>query len=224
MPTLAHTHPKVEVLESRVAPASITFTDVDGVIATITSSKGSAAQLQQVAIFAPEGLGQELQELRLSDLPKAFKGAKISITKGTFDDAQLVHVGFVDATGIDLGKLTVDGDLGRILAGDANSATVATKALAVGSMGTFGLNTQAPGGNLISKFVGKLGKLTVLGDVKDASITALGIDPDPDPVVNTGVDARGDIGDIVIGGSLIGGGDVASGSIYAKGSIGNVTV
>lgn len=223
MPSLAHTS-RVEVLESRIAPASITFIDIDGISVTISSSKGSTADLQQVAILAAEGAGQELHELKLSDLANVFKGANISIVKGALDDNQFVDVGFINALGLDLGKVTVDGDLGRILAGDANSVTPAAKKLTVGSIGVQGLNTQDAGGTLVSKFVGRLGLLTVKGDFKEASLTVLGIDPDPDEGVSTAIDARGDIGDIVIGGNLLGGGDPKSGSIYAKGSIGNITV
>lgn len=224
MPTLAHTLSRVEVLETRIAPASITFTDVDGLLVTITSSKGSAAQLTQVAILAAEGAGQELQELRLTDLPNVFKGANLSIVKGALDDTQLVNVGFINAQGIDLGKLTIDGDLGRIVAGNNNSSTPAAKKMIVGSLGVQGLDTQAPGGDLVSKFLGRLGSLTVSGDFKDASLAVLGVDPDPDEIVNTKTDGRGSIGNIVIEGDLIGGANAKSGSIYAKGNIGNVTV
>jgi hypothetical protein len=214
----------VEVLESRIAPASITFTDVDGITVTISSSKGSTADLQQAAILVAEGSGQELRELRLSDLAGVFKGANISIVKGTLDDTQFVNVGFINATGLDLGKITIDGDLGRIFAGDANSVTAAAKKLTVGSIGVQGLNTQDAGGTLISKCLGRLGSLTVKGDFKEASLTVLGVDPDADENDSTAIDAHGDIGGIVIGGNLIGGVAAKTGSIYAKGSIGNITI
>src|SRR4029434_4478134 len=144
--TTPRTPSQVEPLEVRIAPASITFTDVDGISVTISSSKGSAADLQQVAILAAEGSGQELQELRLSDLPDIFQGANISIVKGTLDDTQFVNVGFVNASGVDLHNVVIDGDLGRILAGDENSVTAAAKKLTVGSIGVQGLNTQDEGG------------------------------------------------------------------------------
>jgi hypothetical protein len=224
MSTLECITPRVEVLESRIAPASITFTDVDGVTVKITSSKGTVADLEEAAILVAEGSGQELRELRLSDAASVFKGANISIVKGTLDDTQFVDVGFINATGLDLGKVTIDGDLGRILAGDEKSATIATKKLTVGSIGVEGLNTQAAGGNLISKFLGRLGSLVVKGDFKEASLTVLGIDPDPDEGESTFIDARGDIGGIFIGGNLIGGAAAKTGYIYAKGSIGNIEV
>jgi hypothetical protein len=224
MPTThAHTLSRLEPLESRIAPASITFTDIDNIQVTIKSSKGSAADLEQVAILAAEGTGFELQELRLSDLPDVFQGANISIVKGTLDDIQTVNVGFINASGLDLGKVTIDGDLGRILAGDDNSITAAAKSLTVGSVGVQGLGTQADGGNLISRFLGRLSSLTVKGDFKDANLAVLGIDPDPDEG-STGIDARGDIGDIFIGGDLIGGAETGAGSIYSKGSVGNIKI
>jgi hypothetical protein len=222
--TLARISSGVEVLESRIAPASITFTDVDGISVTISSSKGSAADLQQVAILAAEGSGQELRELRLSDLPDVFQGAHLSVIKGTLDDTQFVNIGFINAAGVDLGKVTIDGDLGRILAGDDNSVTAAAKKLTVGSIGVQGLNTQDAGGTLVSKFLGRLGSLTIKGDFKDASLTVLGVDPDPNENVSTTIDARGDIGDILISGNLIGGATAKTGYIYSKGSIGNITV
>jgi hypothetical protein len=215
---------QVEVLESRIAPASITFIDVDGMQVTVSSSKGSTADLEQVTILAAEGAGFELRELRLSDLPNVFQGAKISVVKGTLEDTQMVNVGFINATGLDLGKVTIDGDLGRILAGDENSVTAATKKLTVGSIGVQGLNTQDAGGTLISKFLGRLGSLVVKGDFKEASLTVLGVDPDPDENVSTSIDARGDIGDVLISGNFIGGASARTGFIYSKGSIGNITV
>jgi hypothetical protein len=214
----------IEPLESRIAPASIQFIDIDGITVTITSNKGSIADLQAVAILASEGSGQELRELRFSDLPNVFDGANISIVKGESDDAQFVNVGFINALGVDLGKVTVDGDLGRILAGDGNSKTASVTKLTLGSIGVQGLNTQEAGGSLDSRFVGRLGSLSVAGDIKEASLTALGIDPDPDPTVSTAIDGRGDIGNIFIGGNLIGGAGDRTAYIYAKGDIGNVEI
>lgn len=214
----------IEPLENRIAPATFQFTDIDGILVTITSSKGSDANLQQVAILATEGSGQELRELRLSDLPDVFSGANLSIIKGEADDTQFVNIGFINGFGVDLGKVTVDGDLGRILAGDSNSKTPSVKSLKVGSIGVQGLDTQDPGGSLDSRFVGRLGSLSVQGDIKEASITALGIDPDPDPNVSSAIDGRGDIGDIFIGGNLLGGVADRSAYIYAKGDIGNVKI
>src|SRR5688572_10731461 len=124
----------VEPLETRIAPASITFTDTDGQLVTVFSSKGTADQLEQIAILVDAGSGQQLQELRLTDLPDVFRGANISVTKGTLEDAFLVNVGFINGDGLDLGKLTIDGDLGRILAGDDNAQTRGATFLKVGSM------------------------------------------------------------------------------------------
>src|SRR5437879_5744641 len=134
MTTRACTVSLVEPLESRIAPASITFTDTDGQLVKVFSSKGTAHQLEDVCIRVAAESGEQLQELRLSDLPNVFQGAKISIIKGTLDDTSFVDVGFINASGVDLGKITVDGDLGRILVGDDNSKTIGAKSLTVGSM------------------------------------------------------------------------------------------
>lgn len=214
----------IEPLEARIAPASVTFTDVDGQIATVVSSLGSASALENALVLAAEGSGFRLQKLDLAGEP-AFEGAKIKILKGTRDDAAVVDVGYIDATGIDLGKVTVDGDLGQIDAGNTDSKTMALAKLNVGSMGVVaGTQGTVPGAGPDSRILGRLGKLTVAGDYQDAMISVLGIDPDPDPDQSTARDSRGDIGNVNIGGHLLGGDAVRSGSIYAKGDIGNIHV
>src|SRR5437588_308360 len=98
----------IEVLESRIAPAAITFsfTDKDGHPVTITSSKGTDLQS---AVTPLDGNNTATDVFRLT-LGAAFKGADISIVAGTdATDAVTTHVGFLNATGIDLGKVTVDG-------------------------------------------------------------------------------------------------------------------
>jgi len=228
--------PAAEPLEGRIAPAAtFSFTDTDGMMVTVTSSKGTDADLAQVCKLAAEGLGSELQEIRLSELATVFAGTNLTVLKGTADDANVVNVGYVNAVGLSIGTVTIDGDLGQIDAGKTTPGIVndtpvvigsgtAVKSLKVGSIGTQGLNTQAAGGSLDSVILGALGSLTVAGDYKDATLTVYGAFPDVDTEVSDRFDARGKIGDIFIGGNFLGGATAKSGSIYARGEIGDLKI
>jgi len=204
----------IERLESRIAPAvivnpkTLTFTDIDGDLVTLTISKGTLTAADFVFDGAFESSGS--QQLQLVDFAgdKDKAGADISITavpEGGGNGS--VNVGYLNATGIDLGKVTIDGDLGRIDAGDAVLSTAGTKRLEAGSMGASGLTTQAAGGNLISHIAGPLNALALTGGLDAATV-----------LVN------GSIGDIDIGGSVTGGDTAQSGSIRAKGSIETVHI
>jgi hypothetical protein len=61
-------------------------------------------------------------------------------------------------SGIDLGVVTVKGDLGKILCGDGNADKPALKSLSVRSMGVFGTATQN-GGDLLSFLTGDVGSI-----------------------------------------------------------------
>ena len=217
-------HPKnhapaaAEKLEDRIAPAvllnakTLTYFDADGDIVTLTISKGKLTAADFV-FDLPFDSG-ERQQLRLidfaGDLGKA--GANLSISAEPEAGGNgVVDVGYIKALGIDLGNVTIDGDLARIDAGDAILSTAAVQRLNTGSMGVAALATQAPGGNLTSHLNGPLGKLTVVGDFKDATLLAEGGD-------------AGRINRIEIGGSIIGGDAAQSGSIRAQGTIGPVHI
>ncbi len=75
-------------------------------------------------------------------------------------------IGQIDATGIDISTVTIDGDLGRILAGDATTTTQGLGALKVHSMGRFGTFTGAV--NLKSTIQGKLLSFQAKSDVHEA--------------------------------------------------------
>jgi hypothetical protein len=211
----------IEPLESRIAPATFTYADVDGDFVTIKTSKGTDAQLAVIItpFLVASGLGMELQEINFSAGASTFAGTTLSVTAkrtSTGGDG-LVNVGYIDATdtdggnALDLGVVTIKGDLGRINAGDATTATSALKGLSVRSMGLFGNSTQAIGGDLHSTITGALGFLKVFGTVKSASIHVVG-------------GADGKIGSVTIGGSLLGAAGANSGSIFAAGAIGPVKI
>ena len=113
--------------------------------------------------------------------------------------------------------MTIDGDLGRVVAGDADLRTPGLAALRVASLGDQGTATQPPGGTLETDVRGPLGRLYVRGDVVNVSVFAHG-----NPV-NVG-DRFGTIGKVFVGGDLVGGGADNSGSIFASGAIGPVHI
>src|SRR5262245_12405457 len=193
----------LETLESRLAPAALTFIDVDGDKVSITSSAGD---ISKKATFENFGLGKQLQSLDLTDA--SFQGANISTSVARVATGDgLVNIGRINAVGRDLGKVTIGGDLGAIDCGDASNPASACRGLSVRSMGRYLLLTGAP--DLQSDLNGNLEKLSVNLDVNGAFIAV----------------ANGNIGSIFIGGSLIGAGAQDSGNITAlDGGIGAVTI
>lgn len=197
----------LEVLEARIAPASVlTYIDIDGDKVTIKSSKGD---LSGHATFSGGDNGQ-LQLLDLSD--PSFAGANITfkVVKAGGGDG-LAAVGRIDGGSNDLGRIVIKGDLGDIDAGSGTAGKAAIKSLTVRTMGLYGLATQEGAGDLVSSISGTLGSLNVAGDLKGVFID-----------VSDG--GRATIGTVKIGGSLIGGASASSGLIYADGGIGAVKI
>jgi hypothetical protein len=147
----------------------IAFEDVDGDLVTIKVAKG---QIQpDDLVFAPDG---QLQLLKLTD-PARFDGANLSITAeqvGAGDG--LVNVGAVNAEGVTLGKVKIDGDLGQIDVGNDSSRAIGS--LKVGSLGAMGATTQMAGtlNPLFSDVRGSIGKLAVQDDVMNAIVSVVG--------------------------------------------------
>src|SRR4030095_3213865 len=206
----------IEPLEARVAPASLTFTDVDGDLVTVTTSKGSNIELAAIVTKANEGIGEELRLINFalnSATQAAFAGTNLTVTakRTSLGGDGFVNVGYIEAIGIDLGKVVIRGDLGVIDAGDGVRATGAIKSLSVQSLGRFGLDTGAP--DLKSDIDGRVGKLVVKSDVDQAFAR----------VIDSG-GANGKIGSITIGGSVIGGVAGSSGRIDSDDGIGPVRI
>jgi hypothetical protein len=202
-------------LESRLAPASFTHADVDGDVFTVTSTKGTSADLRAGAHFA----GNQLTQLDLSSATwgNEFAGAGVTVVVTTFargtGDGR-VNVGWVNGTGIDLGAVAVQGDLGVVTAGDSTTVTPGLVSLSVQSLGRLGTSTGAPvnaSSTLESDVTGALGALHVKGDVVGAFVNVSGM-------------ADGKIGAVTIGGSLLGGPTDGSGEVSATGNMGPVTV
>jgi hypothetical protein len=199
----------VEPLEARHAPASVfSFTDVDGDRVRITSSVGDL-NAPMVAITAPDGLGVQLQVLRLTGAEFRNADVTTSVTRALAGDG-LVHIGRIVAG--DLGRVTIRGDLGAINCGDPDTATPAIRLLQVSSMGRFGLATQGGVGDLTSSVNGTVVALHVTGDVVGTRFT---VSDDPNH--------RDTVGSLVIDGSLIGGGKPSTGFVRA-GRIGTIRI
>ena len=185
-----------------------TFTDVDGDKAVVRVSKGSLSA-EDFRFSTLQSGRSQLLEVNLSDDGAEFDRANVTISvqqriRGS--DGQ-VNVGFINATGHDLGTVIVRGDLGQIDAGDATTATFGVKTLRVNSMGRFGLDTQDPAtASLSSDITGPVRALTVFGDIEGAAFNVTG-----------GTDGR--IFAVSVRGSIIGTGDFNGGTIFADGDI-----
>ncbi len=216
-----HYHSRIEVLESRIAPAitivnahTAKFTDYDGDRVTVMVSTGTLTA--GLFVTASDGMHDQIQRLNLSG--GGFDGADITVAvaRGPSGDG-LADVGYINSTGHDLGMVRIKGDLGRIDAGDSDATTAGLRALTVSSMGALGIETQQAG-NLQSHIIGGLGALTVRGNIIGAYLQVTGADPAVKEDVN------GRIGQIAIGGSIIGGVLPNSGQIFTSGPIGTVKI
>ena len=204
---------RLQQLEDRSTPAAafVTFPDHDGDLVRITASKsGVVAPPLDLTDLTLSG-GASGQLLMLNLIEPGFEDAKIviSATKKPGGDG-LVNVGYINAVFRDLDQVVINGDLGKIIAGNPGSiADPGINRLQVRSMGAMGTQTGAP--NLGSSITGKLGELRIARDYVDASLNIVG-----------GVDGK--IGSVFIGGDLVGGDLLNSGRIHSDGSMGNVSI
>jgi len=237
-----------EPLEARIAPAALinpstlVYKDTAGDIVTVKFSKpvftvsDSMMNLANAnAVFkfdtgdvsgttfdAGAAPAQQLQLLDLTHAPAGLpSGISISITAA---HAESADVGFINATGISLGKITVGGDLGRIDAGSANTK-MGVQSLTVQSVGAHATSTQqTTGASLQSQFVGTVGSLSVAGNIMGATISVVNATNGFGNLVS-----RGSIGTLTIGGSLeglaaAGSASDQTGAINCVGDIGTVKI
>jgi hypothetical protein len=215
----AHALESRTLLASLVSATKLTYQDADGDNVTVTLSKAvlTAGNVNSIFTFdvgTVDGSNTTKQQLRTINLTGVAGIAGTTITTAAVRSATTGGDGFaalgqINATGIDIGAVTIDGDLGRILAGDATTSTQGVGALKVHSIGRYGTLSGAT--NLETVIQGKLASLTTKSDVKESRFQVFG-------------DANGQIGTISIGGSLIGGATSQAGRIIASGNIGAVTI
>ena len=180
---------------------SATYTDQEGDLVTVKVSQGTLDAGNFKMAFKANG-GLELHLLSLTGAE--FNLADVSIlakkTKAGGDGA--VVVGRLDATAVDLGKVTIGGDLAQIDAGDGDPGQPALAALNVHSLGVTNVAARLFV-DVNSALVGTLGSLTVKRDIQGATISV-----------------NGDIGKVTIGGSLIANDSGIGGSISVAGDVG----
>lgn len=196
-------HPIVEPLEDRIAPAStFTFTDVDGDLVTISSSKGDLANAAMTLndMNANSGIAGSKQLAKLDISDAQFAGTNLTIAakpqNGLGDG--FVNVGWLEAGANNLGMVKIDGDLGEIDAGDGSGAVVIKK-LQVQSIGKYGTTTGG-GAGLVSSIDGGVDSIAVKGDVVGAFLNI-----------------SGSVKTLDVKGSLIGGANAEEGIILANG-------
>jgi hypothetical protein len=209
-------------LEQRLAPATlidpmtVTYLDADGQNATVSVNKPvfDEATINQVfkfdtgSVSGDNSVPQQLQRLDLSVLPALLvEGASVTITAV----GGLTKVGYINATNIDLGPVTVYGDLGRINSGDGTTSTTGLPLLNVQSIGKYGVRPQGPGGSLVSNIKGPLGTLFVNGDIRGGSVVVTG-------------GANGKLDSVFVAGSLAGSTTANSGLLSSTGPIGLVVI
>jgi hypothetical protein len=143
---------------------TIVYRDVDGDLVTI---KGSHPL--DLANFIATGSTFEGTQLQVIDFANDSDVTDINLSITAKRDPSrggdsFAHVGFLDASNNTLGKVRINGDLGRIIAG-TDPETTAVKSLTVQSIGFF--NPTSP-----SDITGAIKTLTVLGSVTDATLAA----------------------------------------------------
>lgn len=202
-----------------VNATTATYTDEDGDRVTVKVSNGTLNAADLKLSVAANGSGQ-LRLIDFSDDGNEFASANLAIkVKKAATGDGLANVGFIKARntvtgiGVDLGTVSVKGDLAQIDAGDAVSASTALAKLTIRSMGRYGTATEIGSGDLQSDIFGPLGSLKVAGDVKDAFLS-----------VSAATGADGRIGSITIRGSLLGGANLASGQLFSSGTMGPVKI
>ncbi len=208
-------HSSLESLEGRIAPATlinpttVTYQDFDGDIVTVKFTKslltnstiaGNVLKFDTLGVDGSNATGQQLQLIDLTVAPIVLgkslalgTGITITAVKAGAGNG-IADVGYIKATGVPLGAVTVSGDLGQIDAG-SNSVAIGVASLKTKTLGLRdpGITQATAGRSLVSNIIGTLGSLTVTGDVTTASV-----------IVDNSTSFVGKIGSVTIGGSLIG--------------------
>lgn len=233
--------PFLELLECRIAPATLIdastvgFVDQDGDTVKVHFSKPILDSSEKLnMIFSFEGLGESGREIlegidlthldakKLKGLNILIDAEKTLVTTGTLDEVvpelpyyigdDHVNVGFINAMGIDLGKVSIDGSLEKILAGDSKANTPGLGLLRLDYLGLPGSQLSEPDFNSVSShIIGAVKEIEIHNDIVGAIFKV------------TGGKSAG-IGKAFIGGSLLGNDADFSGSIHVTGSIGKITV
>lgn len=204
-----------QLMATLVGNNTVTYQDVDGDAVTVAFSGRflTAANVNSIfnfntgSVSGSNATPQQLRTINLSGLSAAGRSSiTVSVVRSGAGNG-LAHVGQILATGVDLGNVTVNGDLARIRSGDSNPGTRGLGVLNVQSIGLEGTFTGAP--NLQTEVVGSIRGINVTHSIYGAYIRT---------------EAAGNIDTMTIGGSLFGGSFANSGAVYSSGNIGNVSI
>lgn len=143
----------IEPLESRIAPASLVLTDLDGDKVTFTASAGALDGL----VTKTNARGDLHSVFSIDITDPLFDGTAltVAVTKGAGGDG-LAIVGHIAAGANNLGTVKIAGDLGDIDAGSSSATVLAIKSLNVLSFGRFG---ERGSGNSFSQINGSVARL-----------------------------------------------------------------
>lgn len=207
------------LLATLVNSSTMTYQDIDGDQVTVRFSRPiltSAAVANTVFDFSVGSINgnnlikQQLRQLSVLGVAGA-SDTNVTLTatasNSTGGDG-FAALGEILAN-VDLGAINIDGDLGRLIAGDSDFGSTGVASLSAHSIGRYATSTGAA--NLNSVIQGRLGTLDVTTDVKNAFVDVDG-------------GANGTIGVVRLGGSLLGGGTINSGGIRASGDIGSANI
>lgn len=178
--------------------------DVAKLAENAKSLKGLDVTVSVVAAAVRFVVGIPLSGGNLLD---ADRGSLSNIISGN----ERAEIGFIDASGIDLGAVSIEGNLERIVAGDSKLGTAGLGSLTVESLGTLGDAALAEAGDVTSVITGALHKLEVKTDIVAA-------------LVNIQGGTRGTLVEAHVGGDVVGGAFAHSGAIEAEGSIKSLTI
>ncbi|MBI3469633.1 MAG: hypothetical protein HY000_42075 [Planctomycetes bacterium] len=232
-------------MERRVQPAvllngfAVQFQDADGDSATVTISQpllnlGNVNSVLTFDVGAVDGTTTTPQQLRRIDLTAlggAAQGISVTVAAEQAGGDGLVHVGAFMSGGLDVGTIDIEGDLGRIVAGDGNAATTGLQSLIAQSFGAMGTSTQGPGGSFVSSVNGRVESFKTVGDFDCARLEVAGsfgllhvggslVGRSSD---YTGMVLGGVLDEVRIDQSMIGGGGIESGTLRMNG-LGDVHV
>lgn len=134
---------QLETFENRIVPAGVVkFTQVDGGTVAVRTNKGTTEQLE-AALAVSNGdtgvAGFTINLVRTPALAAVFAGTNVTVTArggtiGIPNYADNVTINAADGAGgsnIDLGTVSVNGNLVELDAGDANMTTLAVKNITV---------------------------------------------------------------------------------------------
>ncbi|MHA3772724.1 beta strand repeat-containing protein [Verrucomicrobiota bacterium sgz303538] len=206
----------LELLESRIAPASLVnpktveFTDVDGDVVHVLLSQPLFDKAMHGFTFEPSGEGERLVSLAL---PPSATGVSLSIfvIKQSAEGDGAVNVGVISSL-TDLAAVKIEGGLGALRAGDNDLSTPALQMLKVRSLGATGMPESLSLADVKTVLRGNVGAIRVGEDIDGAVVSV------------KGRDGFGSLGVLSVGGDLIGGSGLESGSVTAVGGFGRIEV